>query len=239
MLQHDVAVDFEVWPVGGHNMHGRKIKEVNASLEKTIANERLSIFQWETVAAEIANSINDLPLALGNLDLISPNRLRLGRNNNRSPTGNMVVVNDSGKILKENTKIFNAWFENWLLSHVPKLLNQQKWFQSDKKLNNGDNVLFLKQESSISNTYQYGVFENIESGKDGLVQKAKIKYRNCNENTNRYTYRSIRSLLLIHHVDEINLIKELGEIANVADVRLRLKLIDLNSKIFIYSCRGV
>ena len=44
--------------------------------------------KWETVSAEIANAINDLPLALGNIvsnyenmDLITPNRLRLGRNN--------------------------------------------------------------------------------------------------------------------------------------------------------------
>ena len=50
--------------------------------------ERLSILQWETLAAEISNSIDNLPLAIGNitgdlenLDLITPNRLRLGRNN--------------------------------------------------------------------------------------------------------------------------------------------------------------
>ena len=36
-LHKDVAVDFEVCPVGGHNMHGkveRKIREVKISLEK-------------------------------------------------------------------------------------------------------------------------------------------------------------------------------------------------------------
>ena len=66
-LQHDVAVDFEVCLVGGHNMYGkveRKIKEVNTLLEKTIANESLSILQWETVDAEIANSRATLHLTL-------------------------------------------------------------------------------------------------------------------------------------------------------------------------------
>ena len=54
--------------------------------------ERLSILQWETLAAEISNSINNIPLAIGNitgdlenLDLITPNRLQLGRNNDRRP----------------------------------------------------------------------------------------------------------------------------------------------------------
>ena len=47
-------------------------------------NERLSAIQWETCAAKIANRINDLPLALGNIvsefettNLIKPNRLKL------------------------------------------------------------------------------------------------------------------------------------------------------------------
>ena len=57
-------------------------------------NERLPVIQWETCAAEIANRINDLPLAIGNIvsdfeiiDLITPNRLKLGRNNDKSPSG--------------------------------------------------------------------------------------------------------------------------------------------------------
>ena len=57
-------------------------------------NERLSVIPWETSAAEIANRINDLPLAIGNIvsdfeiiDLITPNRLKLGRNNDKGPSG--------------------------------------------------------------------------------------------------------------------------------------------------------
>ena len=37
------------------------------SIQKTIMNERLSILQWEALAAEISNSINNLPLAIGNI----------------------------------------------------------------------------------------------------------------------------------------------------------------------------
>ena len=53
---------------------------VKESLEKTISNQRLSVLQWETSAAEVWNAINDLPLALGNIvsdfenmDLITTN----------------------------------------------------------------------------------------------------------------------------------------------------------------------
>ena len=93
-------------------MHGkveRKIKEVKLSVERSFENERLSIIQWETVAAEIANTINDMPLALQNkvsdfkiVDLITPNRLRLGRNNDRSPDGILNVTSDPDKLFNSN-----------------------------------------------------------------------------------------------------------------------------------------
>ena len=82
-----MMVDFATCPVGGHNYNGkveRRIKHVKESLEKTISNQRLSVLQWETISAEVSNAINDLPLALGNIvsdfenmDLITPNRLKL------------------------------------------------------------------------------------------------------------------------------------------------------------------
>ena len=96
-LNQNRKIDFKAFPVVGHNMHGkveRKIQEVKKSIDKTMLNERLSVIQLETCAAEIANRINYLPLALGNIvsefetmDLIRPNRLKLGRSNDRSSSG--------------------------------------------------------------------------------------------------------------------------------------------------------
>ena len=88
----------------------------------------------------------------GKLDLLTPNRLRLGRNNERSPKGQMVTLAHPDKILQANESAFNSWFEVWLLCHVPKIFSQEKWFESDRQPRKGDIVLFLKQESGISNT---------------------------------------------------------------------------------------
>jgi hypothetical protein len=130
-LHVEMNVEFKACPVGGHNMHGkveRRIQEIRKSIENTVLNERLSVIQWETLFAQIANSINDQPLALGNIvadfenmDLLTPNRLRLGRNNNRSPAGSVEVTNNPTSIIKDNQRIFNTWFESWIISHVPKL----------------------------------------------------------------------------------------------------------------------
>ena len=227
-LHRDVKVEFDTCPVGGHNVHGkveRRIRHIRESLDKSVSNERLGIMQWETIAAVTANSINDLPLALGdvksdldNLDLITPNRLLLGRNNNRSPVGSMCVTNSHEKILETNNKIFEAWFENWLVSHVPKLMDQPKWFKTDRDLKPGDIVLFLKQEKELCDVYQYGIVETVHRGRDGIIRKADVRYRNASETTNRTTCRSVRSLIVIHPVDEVDVTQELGEIAIQVDI---------------------
>ena len=74
-----------------------------------------------------------MPLALGNLvssfetmDLLTPNRLKLGRNNERSPVGSVTISNNYDNILNTNKDIYNSFFENWLLIHVPKLMEQPK-----------------------------------------------------------------------------------------------------------------
>ena len=69
-LDKDILVEFDICPIGGHNVNGKiehKIRHIKESLEKSASNQRLSVSQWETVAAEFSNTINDLPLALGNL----------------------------------------------------------------------------------------------------------------------------------------------------------------------------
>ena len=230
-LHRDVGVEFELCPVGGHNVNGkveRMIREIKKSLAKSVSNERLSVLQWETVAAEVSNSINDLPLALGNatsdfetMDLITPNRLRLGRNNERSPVGSLCVTNNPSRILDSNIRILNTWFENWLLSHVPKLISQPKWFKTEEHLKEGDIVLFTKNESILSSTYQYGIVKSAIPGHDGMIRKVTIRYRNHNENVDRETYRSVRQLVIIHRIDELDLIQELHEIAKFADFRFK------------------
>jgi len=146
----------------------RNIKEINNSIEKTLNNQRLSLLQWETLSAVIANQIN-LPLAIGDvigdfecLDLITPNRLLLGRNNDRAIDG-LILCDNPTKIIKDNEKAFDAW----LTIHVPKLMKQSKWYSSDE-INVGDVVLFIKHDSAISNKYTFGMVKELEFGEDLL-----------------------------------------------------------------------
>ena len=152
------------------------------------------------------------------MDLITPNRLKLGRNNDRSPIGSLAVCPDYDKMIAENQRIYNAWFENWLISHVPKLMEQPKWFRSDRDMKQGDIVIFLKQESEIGSKYQYGIIAATEIGRDGKIRKVHVRYRNHNEKVDRITFRSTRASVIIHPVDEINVMQQIGEIANEIDI---------------------
>ena len=219
-LHKRVAVEFTTCSIGGHNINGkveRKIKEISSSIKENAHNERLPLMQWETLVAAIANNINNLSIGIGskvdveNLDLITPNRLLLGRNNLTSPVGEMVVCDNPSKLVKESLKIYNVWFESWLLNHVPKLMDQNKWFSGDNNLQVGDIVLFTKTDSAISSTYQYGKITKVEPTKDGIVRKIQVKHTNSNEISSSETYRPVRNLILIRSIDKIDFMEELHE----------------------------
>ena len=222
-LYKDSKVEFQACPVGGHNMHGRverKIQEVKKSIEKSFQNQRLSVIQWETIGSQIANCVNNMPLALGNfvtdfdvIDILTPNRLLLGRNNDRSPDGPLRMSTKPDKFIKCNNQIFDAWFEAWLLSHIPVLMDQPKWYRTSHNLQIDDVVLFIKRESSLKSLYQYGMVKNVYPSRDGIVRKVNIKYRNSDEKTFRETFRSARELVLIHAVDDVAILDEIGDMA--------------------------
>ena len=112
-----MMADFKMCPVCRHKYNRKvesRIRLVKESLEKTISNQLLSLIQWKTIAAEVQNAFNNLPLAfvnnvgnLGNMDLMTTNRLKHGRNDERSSVYPMNVVESYLKILEKNKIIFN------------------------------------------------------------------------------------------------------------------------------------
>ena len=220
---HEYGVDYDLCPVGAHYMHGkveRKIKQIKESFSKVLFNERLSIIQWETLGDRIANSINNLPISIGNfseglenLDLLTPNRLLLARNNARCPAGPLKVTEDIGQTMKHNNKVFTAWFKTWLTSFVPSLMFQPKWFKSDRDPKIGDVVLFLKSDKEFDKIYQYGIISDVKISRDGKIRQVTVEYQNPSENVKRFTNRGTREIVVIHPHNELGLIRELNVLA--------------------------
>ena len=223
-LNVEYGIEFKTCPVGAHYVHGkveRKIQQIKRSIEKELNGTRLSVIQWETLSQQIVNSINNLPIGLSNktecienLDLLTPNRLLLGRNNSRCPTAPLILSKDVKRIIENNKNIFKVWFKSWLISYVPTLIDKPKWFQNDKHITEGDIVLILKSEKEFDEQYQYGLVISTCMGKDGHIRTVDIEYQNHNEGVKRRTKRGVRDLVIIHPVDELGISRELYDLAN-------------------------
>ena len=150
---------------------------------------------------------------LGNLDILTPNRLLLARNNARYPVGTLAVTDDPKRIIQANNRVFETWFKCWLISFVPKLMSQPKWFKSDRNSRVGDIVLFLKSDKEFHKQYQYGIITYVKVSKDSKIREIEVEYQNYNEAIKRRTIRSVGEVVVIHSVDDPDIMNELNSLA--------------------------
>ena len=122
-LYDKLSMRFYVPAPKAHESRGRvevRIKIVREMLARlaVTSDTRLTPIQWETVFASIASAIDDVPIARGSNShvkdaawyLITPNRLKLGRNNNRALEGYVDGCAGLDDLLRQNEKIKTAWY---------------------------------------------------------------------------------------------------------------------------------
>ena len=61
-------------------------------------------------------------------------------------------------------------------------------------------------------------------GRDGKIRKVSVTYRNHNEDIDSVMKRAVRQVVMIHPIDDINIIEELGKIANASDVMYMMQM---------------
>ena len=76
--------------------------------------------------------------------------------------------------------------------------------------------LFIK---CIPTSDQFGIIESVEYGRDGKVRKVQVRYQSASESTPRFTFRSVRNLVVIHRVDETSIMKDLYNANKIATCR--------------------
>ena len=100
-----------------------------------------------------------------------------------------------------------------MVSYVPHLVDQPKWFTSDRSMAVGNVVLLLKSDKIFDLQYQYGIVVKTVESKDGIIRSVEVEYQNPGENIKRRTTRGVRELVVVHPVDELSLSKELSDLA--------------------------
>ena len=109
--------------------------------------------------------------------------------------------------------MFDSWFKEWLISYVPSLVQQPKWFKCDRSVTVGDVVIFKKSDKEFEKKYQYGIVTKTFEGRDGLIRTIEVQYQNHNEDVKRVTKRGVRDITVIHPVNEIGISAELNSLA--------------------------
>ena len=181
-LYDSVGMTIEVSSAKSHESRGRveaKVKTLRSMLSKLAISTSTSMtaLQWETCFTRIANQLDDLPMAKGNSsnvsdigwDIITPNRLKLGRNNNRSLSGSISLTGGAGwdDLLAVNRAAQITWYKLFLdrIHHlIPK---PKKWLSTEVPVID-DIVLFVYLDSQKSrNEYVWKLGKVIQVHKGG------------------------------------------------------------------------
>ena len=164
----------------------RKIRTIREMLEKTgvQTNVSMTVIQWETTFAKIASTIDDLPLAKGNpstvsnvgFEILTANRIKLGRNNQRSMEGAGIELDMSGNLvslLKQNREVYHTWYTLFIENIHMLTMKANKWNKTDKLPAVDDVVLFTMTDGGVGKNEMTWKLGNIVSTEP---RKLKISY---------------------------------------------------------------
>ena len=218
-------------PTQSHEARGKVERAVQALKsyleERKFETLKQTFLDWETSFSYVANYLNNLPIGRisreRNLnfdvtDILTPNRLLLGRNNYRIPNYELEEIGVTYKErLTRNSSINRAWFT--LLNRiVPDLTSRPKWHKTSEcppKL--GDYVMFKHQESKAGREHEIwkiGLVVDIEKSESSpnsrifyieyrvTVQKQGQRPEDAKVISN-VTNRHLRELVLLFTTEEL------------------------------------
>ena len=178
-----------------HEERGRvesKVKAIRSFLERSGVKSGLPMttIQWETMFAKAANALDDLPIAKGNssnvsdlgFDVLSPNRLKLGRNNFRSLQGSMDIKAGHlpSALLTRNRKITSTFIQLLLDRAHHFQLKPNKWTESSERGAQVDDiVIFVHTDagkgSDTDTAWRLGKVTAVSESKVTVMYAAKAK----------------------------------------------------------------
>ena len=193
----------------------RKIRSLRDMLKKVAIDTTVAMtpLQWDTIFAKMSSDIDDIPMARtdqkSNLDfgweLLTPNRFKLGRSNNRSIHRPLIISETTSpvQLLKRVHDIQRYWYQLLLdrLHHlIPKPDN---WSKSDEvKLE--DIVVFRFKDNTSSKLETWKIGKVVEILKKGQGVIISYPYILPNGTVKLMVVdRSIRDISLVSSVDDL------------------------------------
>ena len=206
-------------PATAHHHRGqvesaiRRVRDYLAAVQ--LLKLKQSILEWETTVCVVSNELNNLPIARNSnkdrsssertqMDFITPNRCMHGRNNRKALTGTVYVPAMPTAYLEQNQEITRTCLRV-LRDFVHRFIPRSKWKTGTDTVNTGDVVLFVHSEgvtgSSADHVYKIGEVTR-RYGESGAY-RVDLRYFNSSRANEEKTDRSIRDVVVIHRLDEI------------------------------------
>ena len=194
-----------------HEQQGRvesKIKIVRKLLQSLSDTAELvnTLLGWETTFLRIADQIDDLPIARGSdraptdlgWEIITPNRLKLGRNNFRQLEGTIILSNAPQTQLERNRLCQERWYE--LFVERIHLLVPRAVRIDAVALQPDDVVLFVFQDAGIPRMWVWRLGVIVRQVSRTTYE---IRYISVPGGPPRLIMRDARHISLVHKSDEI------------------------------------
>ena len=162
-VQRDLGLEVVVSTPKSHEERGRveaKVKALRSMMDKLAISEdtAMTALEWETLFQKISSMLNDLPIAKSSTsnvsdlgwDIITPNRLILGRNYHRSLEGGMRIqdAENLDRLLQKNNRILKTWYSIFA-SKIHHLIPRPPKWTKDDPIHVGDVVVFLYNENPM------------------------------------------------------------------------------------------
>ena len=229
--KYSVGVEHEICAVGRHDRHGmveRSVQDVKKLFVQVFKGVKMDLFAYETGFAFVANELNCLPICLGSkyeglghTDLITANRLLMGRNNRHAPLGYPRITSKSRQV-EQLDNLHKAWWKIWkdekIMDFIP---SPPKWHFNSRPPMEGDIVVFLERDQDVTlgdTLWRLGrVTEIFESEGDRKIRSLKIEYKNASEETSRFTNRAARKVAILFREGELELTEILNDAARAGD----------------------
>ena len=214
-VQDDFGIKIIVSNAKAHSERGRverRIRVLRETMEKLGVDTTvpMTALQWDTLFSRISNSIDNLPIARGDTsngtslgyEIITPNRLKLGRNNYRSLEGNgfdLEMSSNFTQILDRNRSIYQQWYQFFI--HNVHLLNLRpnKWLKSSRLPLINDLVVFVYNDSNHAKepiNWKLGKIVKI------VGNKVSVSYSVRTTGIEQTLERSLRDISIIYSVGE-------------------------------------
>jgi hypothetical protein len=156
--------------------------------------------------ARIADQIDNLPIARGSSraptdlgwEIITPNQLKLGRNNFRQLEGNVILSNAPQTQLQRNRLVQEKWYELFV-SRIHLLVPKAEKLDTIA-LQPDDVVLFVFQDAAL---FKMGVWRLGIIVRQVSRSTYEIRYISQPGSPPRLILRDARQISLIHKADEI------------------------------------